>query len=117
MPRVRGFFNIKNFSLMIDQKEINEELDSYFTLTDSQCWESGALRVLIRLKIATPEELEDRIGGLAAEWPQAHRSRRRRCQRLAAERPQAHRSRRFAFCGARTPSDPTTEFLSERRLL
>ena len=70
MPRVRGFFNAKNFSLMIDQKEVNDELDSYFTLTDSQCWESAALRALIRLKIASPEELEDRIGGLAAEWLQ-----------------------------------------------
>jgi len=53
---------------MIDQKQINKSLDSYFTLTDSQCWESAALRALIRLKIASPEELEDRIGGLAAEW-------------------------------------------------
>ena len=49
---------------------LNDELYNYFTLTDNQCWESAALRVLIRLKIASPEELDDRIGGLAAEWLQ-----------------------------------------------
>ena len=53
---------------MIDQKEINKELDSYFELTDSTWFESGALRVLIRLKIASPEKLEDRIGCVASEW-------------------------------------------------
>ena len=57
---------------MIDQKQINKELDDYFTATDSQCWESAALRVLIRLKIASLKELEDRIGGLAAEWLDDH---------------------------------------------
>ena len=47
---------------------LNKELESYFELTDSTFQESSALRALIRLKIVSPEELEDRIGGLASEW-------------------------------------------------